>query len=421
MLKKHFSLFTLCFIVFLDFLGYALILPVLSPIFLDPELSFLPKHYSNQTRTLLFSLVAAAYPIAQFFGAPIIGALSDRFGRKRMLTLTIFGTVVGNLAFVLGFSFVNLYILVIGRLISGFMGGNAALANSMVGDVSHKNEKSRNYGFIGLAMGLGIVLGPFIGGRLAHQDWNFNWNIFGNVYDFAIRTTALTPFYLATILSVFAMFCVIIFLHETLGEHIRSKIEPFNGLKVIYHSFRNSHLRVVYFMTLLLALAFNVFIYSLNIYLFHKFNFSPEQLGNFFAFSGLCLVIALGVINPFVSKHFKSIDVLKISLIGMAITIILSILPQRTVTMYAVMPFLALFYGLSQANLAALLSNHAGEDGQGEAFGVNQAIQSFVEGITPISSALMLTLYIFAPTFFAASAALICWTIFIVFFLGKNK
>lgn len=414
MLKKYLILFTLCFIVFLDFLGYAIILPVLTLIFLDTKISFLPNHYDNETRTIIFALVSASYPIAQLFGAPIIGALSDRFGRKKMLILTIFGTIIGNLSFVFGFSLANIYILILGRLLSGFMGGNAALANSIVGDISDNTEKVRNYGFIGLAMGLGIVLGPFIGGRLTNQELNLP-------FDLKIQTTVLTPFYAATALSIFAMLSVILILQETLNQAIYRKIKPFNGIKDLYQSFRKIELRVVYIMTLLIALGFNMFVYNLNIYLFHKFNFNSTQLGDFFAFSGLCLVITLGVINPFISKKFKSKYVLSTSLLGMAITIILSTLPQRVLTMYAVMPFLALFYGLSQANMAALLSNTAGHKIQGQAFGINQAIQSFVEGITPITTALLLVFDIFVPTILAASATFFCWIIFMIYFFRKQS
>ncbi len=411
MIKKHFSLFTLCLIVFLDFLGYALILPILTPLFLDAKSSFLPSHYDENLRTVLFSIVNMSYAAAQFFGAPIIGRLSDHFGRKRMLILTLFGSVLGNLTFVLGFSLSNIYILVFGRLLSGFMGGNAAIANSIVGDLSDEKTKARNYGFIGLAMGLGIVFGPFIGGRLVNQNIQLPFNLNFN-------TSLMTPFYLSTLLAVLALGVVSFVLQETKQSRSTAKIEFLDSFRILYHSLTNKHLLYVYIITFLLALSFNVFIYHLNIYLFHKFNWNSKQLGDFFAFSGLCLVISLGIINPILSKLLNSKKILTFSLIGMAITIALSVLPQRTLTMYAIMPFLALFYGLSQANIAAILSNTAQKayEGQGEAFGVNQSIQSIVETIAPLLTSFLMMINILAPISFTSLSMFVCWIVFIYIF-----
>ncbi len=415
MTKKHFSLLTLCLIIFLDFLGYALILPILTPLFLDSNSSFLPSHYDENLRTVLFSIVNMSYAAAQFFGAPILGRLSDSFGRKKMLIITLFGSVLGNLTFVLGFSLSNIYILVLGRLLSGFMGGNAAIANSIVGDLSDEKTKARNYGFIGLAMGLGIVFGPFIGGRLVNQHIQLPFNL-------SLNTSLMTPFYLSTILAVIALGIVVFVLKETKHSRSHVKIEFLDSFRILYHSLTNRHLLYIYIIIFLLALSFNVFIYHLNIYLFHKFNWNSTQLGDFFAFSGLCLVISLGIINPILSKFLSSKDILTFSLIGMAITIALSALPQRTITMYAIMPFLALFYGLSQANIAAILSNTAQQvsEGQGEAFGVNQSIQSIVETIAPLLTSSLIMISIVTPISFTSLSMLVCWMIFIYIFRFKK-
>ncbi|BDQ05010.1 MAG: MFS transporter [Candidatus Dojkabacteria bacterium] len=411
MTKKQFSLFTLCLIVFLDFLGYALIFPILTPLFFDSQQSFLPTHYDENLRTLLFGLVNMSYPAAQFIGAPVIGKLSDNFGRKKMLVLTLFGSVLGNLTFVIGFSLSNLYILVFGRLFSGFMGGNAAIANSIVGDLSDEKTKARNYGFIGLAMGLGIVLGPFMSGRLINQSFELPFNL-------VLKTSLMTPFYLSTILAVLALVIVIFVLKEHKIPKNQYKIEFLDSFRILYHSLTNKHLFYIYIITFLLALSFNVFIYHLNIYLFHKFQWDSRQLGDFFAFSGTCLVISLGLINPIITKKIQSKYVLTFSLIGMAITIALSVIPQRSITMYGIMPFLALFYGLSQANIAALLSTTAQRvyEGQGEAFGVNQALQSIVEAITPLLTSFLMILNILAPISFASLSMFISWIVFLYIF-----
>lgn len=414
--SKNLTLFSLCFVVFLDFLSYGLILPVLTPLFLDVKSSFLPTNYSDNLRTLLFGLVTASYAAAQFFGAPLIGSLSDRYGRKRMMIFTICGAVIANLAFILGTIYSSVIIMIIGRLIGGFMGGNAALANTMVGDISEKHEKTRNYGFIGLALAAGIVLGPYFGAQLTDPSLIPNASI-------------RTPFYFATGFSLLAVLAVNLFVKETLDKEKRKETpaDMLAGFHMIFKSMKYMNLRVIFGMTFLVVLAFNVFVYSLNIYLYKKIGFTEKDLGNFLAYAGICLVIALGVINPLIAGKIKTVNVLKFSLIGLAICFFWSLFPKTYVGIYILTPFLALCYGLSQANIISLISNNADDEEQGEAFGVNQSLTSLVEGTTPILTSLMLAInsmlpVMFSytlPTIFSGLAAILCWLIFMRYFILK--
>jgi DHA1 family tetracycline resistance protein-like MFS transporter len=409
------TLFSLCLVVFIDFLGYGIILPVLTPLFFNVETGFLPENYSEETRTFLFGMVVASYAIAQFFGAPIIGALSDRYGRKKMLTITLTGSLIANLGFIFGTLFSSVSIMIAGRLIGGFMGGNAALANTMIGDISEDNEKSKNYGFVGLALALGIVLGPYIGAQLA--DPNFIPN-----------ASLRTPFYFASLISFLAILFVVFFVQETIHESINRKAPLLNGFKQIFNAFHYKNLRTIFIMTFLLVFSFNLFVYSLNIYLFQRMGFTEKELGNYLAYAGLCLTIVLGFINPIIAKKYKPAAVLRISLLLLGIAFVLSIIPRTFVGLYTLTPFLALGYGLSQANLAALLSSSTSMDEHGEAFGVNQSLTAFVEGITPLFASLLLAINLMLPnmfsytlpTIFSAISALICWVIF-VFNFNKNK
>ena len=105
--------------------------------------------------------------MAQFFGAPILGAMSDRFGRKKILILSLVGTCIGYLFFGAGIAAASLITLFISRAIDGFTGGNISIALSAIADISDPKEKAKNFGLIGMAFGLGFILGPYIGGKLA--------------------------------------------------------------------------------------------------------------------------------------------------------------------------------------------------------------------------------------------------------------
>ena len=167
MRDKKFSIGTIFFTVFLDLLGLGIIIPILPALLLDPINGILKVTYSFSTRTLIYGFLIAAYPIAQFFGAPILGALADQKGRKKLLLLSLVGTVGGYAIFILGILTSNLYLLFLGRIVDGFTGGNISIAQSAIADVSTPETKSRNFGLIGMAFGLGFIIGPYIGGKLS--------------------------------------------------------------------------------------------------------------------------------------------------------------------------------------------------------------------------------------------------------------
>lgn len=165
--KNKFSIFPIFFTVFLDLLGLGIIIPILPAVLIDPRTGLLPFSTTFATRTLIFGFLIAAYPLAQFFSSPILGALADKHGRKKILTLSLLGTLVGYILFAMGLVTQNIYLLFIGRIIDGFTGGNISIAQSAIADISDEKTKSKNFGLIGMAFGLGFIIGPYVGGKLS--------------------------------------------------------------------------------------------------------------------------------------------------------------------------------------------------------------------------------------------------------------
>ena len=147
--------------LFIDILGIGIIIPIL------PELirEFVGGNTALAGR--YFGIIAAVYALMQFFFAPILGALSDRFGRRPVILISLFGLGVDYI--IQGFA-PNLFWLFVGRIIAGIMGASFTTANAYIADVSTPKNRAQNFGLVGVAFGLGFIFGPALGGVLGNID-----------------------------------------------------------------------------------------------------------------------------------------------------------------------------------------------------------------------------------------------------------
>ncbi|MBI5153150.1 MAG: MFS transporter, partial [Parcubacteria group bacterium] len=156
-MKKQFRSFSpVFFTVFLDMFGFGLVIPILAPLFFDPT-GVVHATYSHTLRSLMFGLVLALYPFAQLFGAPFLGALSDKIGRKKVILYSLLGAFFGYILFGIGVAFHRVSLLFLSRILSGFMGGNIAVAWSSLADASSEEEKVKNFSLMGIAYALGLI------------------------------------------------------------------------------------------------------------------------------------------------------------------------------------------------------------------------------------------------------------------------
>ena len=125
--------------VFLDMLGVTIVIPVIPALFFEADSLFFDVSFTMDDRSILYGLLVAAYPIMQFFGAPILGTLSDRYGRKPILSISLVGTLVGYLLFAYAILSANLWLLFVSRMIPGFMGGNIVIIMFLIVDIDDSN------------------------------------------------------------------------------------------------------------------------------------------------------------------------------------------------------------------------------------------------------------------------------------------
>ncbi|NJR64996.1 MAG: TCR/Tet family MFS transporter [Leptolyngbyaceae cyanobacterium CRU_2_3] len=235
---------------------------------------------------LAIGLLAVTFYSAQFISTPALGILSDRYGRRPVLLICIFGTGAGFFLF----GFANaLWMLFVGRLIDGFTGGNISVALAYISDLSSPENRAKNFGLIGAAFGVGFIIGPAVGGLLSL---------------ISVQTPALVAGILSIIITIFGFF----FLPETLSPGKRRKgiaLEELSPLKQVGDLLRPRTLRRLLFSNFAQNFAFSGLQTNFVLYTFVRFGLSPQQNGLIFAYIGFLAGVMQGVITGRLVKRFS--------------------------------------------------------------------------------------------------------------------
>ncbi|QXB30157.1 MFS transporter [Aeromonas sp. FDAARGOS 1405] len=160
-------LWVLVMTVTLAVAGFSLPSPVLAPLLLDPAQGMLTPEASDWSRKVWLGVIMGLYPLFQLVGNPWLGRLSDRYGRKPLLLLSLAGVLAGYALMALGIAWRSLPLLLLSRIVEGLCNGNIAIVQAMAADLAGKEHKARSFAWINIGMNLGWVVGPMIGGYAA--------------------------------------------------------------------------------------------------------------------------------------------------------------------------------------------------------------------------------------------------------------
>ncbi|HXH27290.1 MAG TPA: MFS transporter [Candidatus Acidoferrum sp.] len=376
--------------IFVDVLGVGILFPVM------PQLIykiFVPAGFSFNTSLIILGWITAIYPLMMFFATPILGQLSDRFGRKPILAFSLFGTSIGYIIFALGILTKNIPLLFLGRAIDGITGGNISVARAVIADTTEPEHRARNFGLMGAIFGMGFVLGPYIGARLASPNTSF-FGLFNtpNWFDSA------TPFWFAAIMAAINVSFVLFILPET-HKHINklAKIAWTKSVDNIRKAASRPGLRTIFSAEFFFMAGFTFFTTFFQILLIQKLHFTTANVGDFFAYIGICIALSQVVVLPIVIKRFKSHQILRVSLIGNGLALFLQLWPTTGGQLLLVAPLIAIFNGLTMANASALVSISAGKKEQGEVLGIEASVQALAQAIPAAISGYVATMGVNMP------------------------
>jgi len=354
---------TLFLTIIAEVISFGVLIPIVPLLFTEPSSSFymLSSGASIEVGYILLGLLIGLYPLGQFLATPILGEISDIYGRKKVIQISILGTVVSSVIFGIGIMFNSIAVLFVSRIINGLTGGLVAVAQATIADITDKDNKSKNFGRIGMAFGLGLIFGPFLGGLLSSDILPF--------------FSATLPFFFAAGLSSITLIYSRHALEET--SPMESKkinwLKPFTQLK---KGVNLPNLRKLFTANFFYFAGFNFFTTFIPVYLVKNFGFTQFETGNFFLYIGILLIIGQGVIVPKLFTRLKEENVMPITLF---LTGLFVFLQPLTASMLLFMTFVTIFSinnSITQVSLNTLVSNKASKENQGLALGTNQSVRA---------------------------------------------
>lgn len=399
------TLLTLFVTLLIDMIGIGMIIPIIPIIFTDPTSpAFLLSGYSRQEQYFFSGLIVALFGLMQFLSAPILGELSDVYGRKKLLTLGVGVLAVSQLLFGFGIEVGSIGLLLFARLIAGIAGGNFSIAQASIADVTEPKDRAKNFGLIGAAFGIGFILGPILGGWVAH--------LFDN---------AAAPFFLATLLGIGNVLFISFFLPET---HRNRKAEHdfhfLKGIQNIMAAWRDKDARPIYLSSFFYMSGFTFFTSFIGILLVARFGLSETAIGTFFGVVGVWIVITQLFILRLLAGKYSEKTILRVSLLMLAVALASYPFVPSIGVLYAIIPLLAIPNGLSMANMGALVSKSVSADRQGAALGINGSLMALSQGLIPLFAGVFSgALGIQAPFIAGASLVVLAWLILFVFLKRK--
>jgi len=406
------------FTIFLDLLGVGVLLPIIPQLLANPSSHYylLPAGWTFQGGLILLGWLVAIYPLMQFLSTPILGQLSDRFGRKPVLGFSIFGTAVGYILFAIGIITHNLPLLFFSRALDGITGGNLSVAQAVIADVTPPKDRAKRFALIGAAFGAGFVLGPYLGAKLASPNISF-FGLFHTPHWF----NPATPFWFTAILSFINLSLILLLLPETNKQLQRVKIKLTKSLSNIFTAASYPGLRTVFPTIFLFWGGFAFFQTFFQVVLIQKLHFSANNIGDFFAYIGIWIAIVQAVITPMLAKRFKPYNILRFTFIGAGISLLLYLTATNTKDLLWITPIFAFFLGNSIANSLALVSMTADSHIQGEVLGINASVQSLAQAIPAAMSGYIAVIGVKTPVLVGGLTVIAGGILFLLIYRPSKK
>ena len=406
--SRRASFVPLYFVFFLDNFGFSLVFTLFGPLLLDSQFGFFPPEVSMGMRNFFIALLFAVFPLAQLFGAPFIGDLGDHYGRKKCFYITLMGSIVGYILASVSILMHSYVLLIVSRLINGFVAGNLSLCLASIADLSPtETSRGRHYGFIAMTAGISWVLAVLAGSYLTDPS----------IYPFF---SPALPYLLTAILSILALAAIALMFKEThVTRQKKLEFRFLRGLHNIATSFRIKEIRWLYLVYFCWVLGWGTTIQWFTPFSIEEFHESDIAISWGLVFFGLAWSLGGSLINWLLLRKLSSRAAAGWGLLLTAIGIVIASVSKNFeffATSYIVA---ALFAGVGMSNLLNLISMAAPSSMQGKVMGLSQSTMALSWIIGPICAGLITDVDIKVTYYYAATFLILSFIILI--FEGRRK
>lgn len=382
--------------------------PLFPIIVTDPLLNIFGVDSAAEYRNWMLTTLFVTYSFAQLVGAPFFGGLSDKYGRKKILAFIFIVNIVQYFLIALSVMMQSYTMLLITRITAGFAGGTVFIQQSAIADLSTKENKAKNLGIVGVAFGIGLILGPLIGTWLADAN---------NHPSFSLAT----PFFAILGLNALNLILLFVAFKESLTTFYKKSFSLLDGFKNIYIAFSMPNWRILFIATSLLSAGLFFFLQFFQVMLEQKFNYGVQQQGITLAFCGLIMVFSQGFVLPRLSKVVKVERLLLFALPTMAVAFLFIAFSNSSLLLYLSLALFITAQGICTPGLLSLISNKAEKNVQGATIGINQSIQSFSSALPALLTTSLVNADIRFPMFFGFAATILALVIYYVWEYRTEK
>lgn len=364
-------------ILLLNSIGLSVVLPLLP---------FLVGKYLPSGQVIVgMSLLMSVYAACTFFAAPVLGALSDKYGRKSLLIVSLLGSVTGYVLFGIGGS---LWILFLGRIIDGLTAGNISILFAYISDTTEPEERAKWFGYIGAVMGIGKIGGPALGGLLGSISIGL-------------------PFFITAGLIFLSGVAVYFLLPESLAPEKRiQQLTPgsFNTFSHFKDIFTLNGIKLLLVAGVLFYAGLGIFQFNFTLFLKDIYHWGPAFIGGILTFVGICEILSRAFLLPWLLKHFseKSVAITGLIILGTGLGLMLaSIYVHSAIIVSLAVIGIISGEGLFDPTYNSKLSQSVEETKHGKLQGVNQSLLSANNVLVPLAAA---AIYSFKPGILYATA-----------------
>ncbi|MCL1127184.1 MFS transporter [Shewanella surugensis] len=389
------SRFALIAVVFVDLMGQGLVFPIINELMMSKTIAFLPLDISDPERHFFYGLVIGIFFLSWFLGAVYIAKLSDSIGRKNAILICLFGALIGYFITILAIFLNSLWLLVVGRSITGFTAGNQPIAQAATMDASKNDkDKARNMGFIVAGISAGLMGGPLIGGVLSDKA------IIGSL------ASVQLPFYAASILVLITLFLVLFSYQDVRKPNKDILFKPLEiftmilklrdkplvlRLSGVYLSFMTANVTFYIFLTNYLSSRFQIGLFGTSM--------AMLIMGSMIAFSSLFLIER-------VLNHLGKRRTIAVVAMVMTLSVLVFSMSSSVFVCYIAIAVFYLGFGVAYPTLLCLFSDSVSQDEQGWSMGITTAGFTLAAGVMSLVGGILMGLDIHLPFYICAVAAI---------------